>query len=152
MSLSVIGAPPWRGSRPQSRFAPVPEPNPSVLNLLKLLVDSTRRGTLNWKVAGDSAFVATRPFGSVAVASLDGDGNPPFVFQLLNPENNVLEEVAEDRGAMNSWDPAVEQLYRVARDNALSISTTVALWVADLRAGEELSEAPTPGWGAGGGR
>ena len=40
---------------------------------------------LQWKVAGESAFVATRAHGSVAVASLDGDGNPPFVFQLLNP-------------------------------------------------------------------
>jgi hypothetical protein len=109
------------------------------LNLLKLLIDATRRGTLRWKVAGDSAFVATRPHGSVAVASLDGDGNSPFVFQLLNQENTVLEEVAEDRGAMNSWDQVVEQLYRVARDNALNISTTVALWVADLRAQEEPS-------------
>jgi hypothetical protein len=79
----------------------VPEPSPSVLNLLRLLIDATRRGTLSWKVAGESAFVATRPHGSVAVASLDGDGNPPFVFQLLNHENTVLEEVAEDRGAMN---------------------------------------------------
>ena len=51
----------------------------------------------------------------------------------------MLEEVAEDRGAMNTWDQTVEQLYRVARDNALSISTTVALWVADLRGPEEPS-------------
>jgi hypothetical protein len=51
----------------------------------------------------------------------------PSVLNLLNPENTVLEEVAEDRGAINSWDQTVEQLYRVARDNALSISTTVAL-------------------------
>lgn len=51
----------------------------------------------------------------------------------------MLEEVAEDRGAMNPWDQAVEQLYRVARDNALNISRTVALWVADLRAREEPS-------------
>jgi len=109
------------------------EPSPNVINLLKLLIEATRRGTLDWKVAGDAAFVASRPHGSVAVASLDGDGNPPFVFQLLNLDNNVLEEVAEDRGAMNTWDQAVEQLYRVARDNALSISATVALWVADLR-------------------
>jgi hypothetical protein len=121
----------------ERRLAAVPEPNPSVLNLLKLLIDATRRGTLHWKVAGDAAFVATRPHGSVAVASLDADGNPPYVFQLLNPENTVLEEVAEDRGAMNSWDQSVEQLYRVARDDALSISTTVALWVADLREGDE---------------
>ena len=117
----------------------MPEPSPSVLNLLKLLIDATRRGMLQWKVAGESAFVATRAHGSVAVASLDGDGNPPFVFQLLNQENTVLEEVAEDRGAMNTWDQTVEQLYRVARDNALSISTTVALWVADLRGPEEPS-------------
>lgn len=90
-------------------------------------------------MAGEAAFVAIRPHGSVAVASLDGDGNPPFVFQLLHLENTVLEEVAEDRGAMNTWDQAVEQIYRVARDNALSISATVALWVADLRQGEEPS-------------
>ena len=62
--------------------------------------------------------------------------------EMINQEimaNPVLEEVAEDRGAMNPWDQAVEQLYRVARDNALSISTTVALWVADLRGPEEPS-------------
>ncbi len=115
----------------------MPEPSPSVLNLLKLLIDATRRGTLKWNVVGESAFAASRPHGSVAVASLDSDGNPPFVFQLLNSENTVLEEVAEDRGAMNSWDQTVEQLYRVARDNALSISSTVALWVADLRGQDE---------------
>jgi len=127
----------WWAMSPERRLAAVPEPNPSVLNLLKLLVDATRRGTLHWKVAGESAFVAVRPHGSVAVASLDADGNPPYVFQLLNPENTVLEEVAEDRGAMNPWDQTVEQLYRVARDEALRISTTVALWVADLRADDE---------------
>jgi hypothetical protein len=87
-------------------------------------------------VAGEAAFVAIRPHGSVAVASLDGDGNPPFVFQLLHLENTVLEEVAEDRGAMNTGS--------LATTLSVSVPRSPCGWQTFVRA-RSPPELVTPG-------
>jgi hypothetical protein len=109
------------------------EPSPKVITLIRALTEATIQGKLEWTSAGDAAFIAQRPQGSVGIMSVTGSGNLPYEFTLYNNEAQPIESLRESGNISNPWDEPLHALYAAARANAFDIDTTIDTWIDDLK-------------------
>jgi hypothetical protein len=106
-----------------------------VAALARRLADATNDGEVKWQKTGPDAFRWTSSAGSVAVASSDGDRQPPYELVVSNAEGEEVDKlvsalVSEDQAA--PWNDALADLYRAARRSALEADQLIDALMAQL--------------------
>lgn len=105
--------------------------------LMKRLLEDTRAGKISWRASGDlSIFSLVTTSGSVIVRSIDGDGQAPFLVELLNPNGVNIERIESDwepgTGPQGqrlrigaSWNKELSALFESARSAAINLDGVI---------------------------
>jgi hypothetical protein len=117
-------------------------PYTRLVELCERLAAATTSGQVEWTAEEETGFVCRRQSGSVGIRSRDRDGEPPYELVIYSPkgekvENLLAEWSPEEEPAF--WNPALAELYRAARRNALGVDKILDDLFAELppaRAGE----------------
>ncbi|MFF2605823.1 hypothetical protein [Arthrobacter koreensis] len=99
--------------------------------LVDTLVSRTKEGRANWSPGSrDDTFLWSTPSGSVVVFPEDHDDQPPWTVRILGSEGQILEQ--ESFSINDNGFKAVDELYALARANALDIDSTIDALLEDL--------------------
>lgn len=100
-----------------------------IAELVAALTNQTKADRVNWEVVdeGGQQFQYSTPSSSVLIRTKDGDGVAPYVIEIYDNHGDMVESVrttVEDRDdpwSSGSFNAAVEELFTLARRNALNI-------------------------------
>ena len=131
-------------------------PEPSLVShrlvvLCERLAEATVAGDAKWRTAAEDTFVWDRPEGSVSIGSRDRDGEPPYELAEFNGDGVAVDGLVSqlvdgDRPA--PWNPALADVYRVARRSALRADDLLDSLIGALPANAPehgTAEQPTDG-------
>ncbi|HEX2046108.1 MAG TPA: hypothetical protein VHF23_10810 [Gaiellaceae bacterium] len=121
-------------------------PYTRLVELCERLVAATTQREVAWTAEEETSFVCKRRAGSVGIRSRDRDGEPPYELVVYGPngakvENLFSEWTPDEEPAF--WNPALAELYRAARRNALGVDRILDDLFAELPATASL-ETRTP--------
>lgn len=122
-----------------------------IRTLLGRLIKLTDRGDLSWEeespsrgVSGDR-FSASTPTATFYVGSADGDGAPPYIFEVRGEDGSLIEKVRHplprspfsfpdiaDMGGRIGLENSMHELYTTARRSALDIDSILDSIIQDL--------------------
>jgi hypothetical protein len=110
-------------------------PYTRLVELCERLAAATTQGDADWAADEETSFVCRRRAGSVGIRSRDADGEPPYELIVYGPngakvENLLSEWNREEEPAF--WNPALAELYRAARRNALGVDRILDDLFAEL--------------------
>ena len=101
------------------------EVNPKLAALIERLTRATERGVVAWQLQSETSFSYSTGSSSVIIASLDHDGQYPFVLRVLDNSGTELESELSHRGSLNYQErplaTEIERLYELARRSALNV-------------------------------
>lgn len=106
-----------------------------VATLARRLADATNDRDVKWEKTGADTYRWRSSAGSVAVASSDGDRQPPYELVVSNAEGEEVDKlvsalVSDDQAA--PWNDALADLYRAARRSALGADELIDALMAEL--------------------
>jgi hypothetical protein len=110
-------------------------PYTRLVELCERLAAATTQGEVEWTAEEETSFVYKRRAGSVGVRSRDRDGEPPYELMVYGPdgakvENLFSEWTPDEEPAF--WNPALAEVYRAARRNALGVDRILDDLFAEL--------------------
>ena len=116
------------------------QPNSELRSFIQRLIAATKRGRVEWitPTASNTLFEVDRPSGSLRVFSKDGDDNHPLIFQIFNPEHREIAEVETDVTPSDAWESEVDQLYELAKNQALGINDVMKSLEKELDLEEDI--------------
>jgi hypothetical protein len=112
-----------------------------LVELCERLAAATTGGQAEW-AAEETGFVCQRRSGSVGIRSRDRDGEPPYELVIFSPKGEKVENLLSEWSPEEEpafWNPALAELYRAARRNALGVDKILDDLFTELppaRAGE----------------
>jgi hypothetical protein len=93
--------------------------------LLKRLLNATMHDAVEWQTTDRPyTYECSFPAGSVMVSTEDGDGQSPYMFEVLDEDGSVLEDLRTTfipTGAPASWNTELDRLYNRAHRKALDL-------------------------------
>jgi hypothetical protein len=92
-----------------------------VHNLVVRLLQQTSTGKVHWEQRTQDTYTVQLKSGSAAVWSRDGDGLPPYRFEVFSPDSVVVAGLDTDGPHPEpppEWVEHVNELYRAARSSA----------------------------------
>lgn len=117
-------------------------PYTRLVELCERLAVATTGGEAEWTAEEETGFVCQRRSGSVGIRSRDRDGEPPYELVIFSPKGEKVENLLSEWSSEEEpafWNPALAELYRAARRNALGVDKILDDLFAELppaRAGE----------------
>lgn len=97
------------------------QPHDQLWQLTNRLTKRTTSGKLSWHDAGETQYQARLQGGTVTVRSRDGDGQHPYIIDVLNPEGVLVDSadsMEPDDEEVSRWGRDLEDLWQVAHRQA----------------------------------
>lgn len=114
--------------------------NERLMELAGRLLSLTRQGKIHWSQGEASSYEYSTATSSVLVSNDDEDGRHPFTLEVYNDSGNVVDQLKTGYTATHmayAWNDLIEELYTVARRDALDIDKVLDEILAQLPTDED---------------
>jgi hypothetical protein len=113
----------------------------AVHQLASDLLSRSEQNLVNWAPLGDGdAFIFQGTTSSIVMRTSDGDGRWPYVMELLDEANNVVDSLVTGYEVVSAdgderpleWNDTVQSLYYRAKRKALRLDELASSLLADI--------------------
>lgn len=101
-------------------------PTEETREFLNKLFHATKEGKLSWEADSRTAFAVRTVEGDVSLRSRDNDDRHPFILSITNRSEVPVIDLTTGLGDLpEGYDAGIYDLYRMVKDRALGISSTL---------------------------